>query len=95
MDTSSTSSSGAGAMNVEKRDGTVEAFDRSKVVRSCASAGATPEQCEMIATGIEQWMSNANGAPVKSTEIRDRVIEALRTESPDTASAFEAYVKEG
>jgi transcriptional regulator NrdR family protein len=82
------------AMNVEKKDGTMEPFDRSKVVGACVNAGATNEQAEKCASMVEEWaMGAAMNGSVKSFEIREKVLEMLRMENPAAATAYESYVK--
>lgn len=81
-------------LKVEKRDGRTEEFDRIKIVNGIVKSGATPEQAEVITTEIEKWAQGvAVDGVVKTSYIRAKVLEHLRTASPEAANNFAAYKK--
>lgn len=81
-------------MQVEKKDGRLEDFDRGKISRGIAAAGASSETAEAIATEVESWVTGAATEGVISTaEIRDKVLELLRAQDPTAATNFEQYQK--
>ena len=80
-------------IKVQKRDGTMEAFDRSKIVSGLTNAGATVQEVEKVVGQIEAWVQGVAGGVVKSVDIRAKVIEMLRTANATVASAFEGYSK--
>jgi transcriptional regulator NrdR family protein len=79
---------------VQKKDGQLEAFDRNKVIRGAVAAGATAEEAERVAAGIEAWLPTAvvNGL-IKSAELRVKGLELLRGINPTAAMSFEQYQK--
>lgn len=81
-------------IQVEKRDGRKEAFDRNKVSAGVAKSGATPEQADSIASQVETWAQGAAvDGVIKTGDIRTKVLELLRTANPQAAGNFEAYKK--
>ncbi|MBN2016364.1 hypothetical protein JW766_06075 [Candidatus Dojkabacteria bacterium] len=82
-------------LKVEKKDGRLESFDRNKVVSSATKAGASNEQSESIASQIETWAyETAVDSVIKTSSIREKVLELLRPMNPQAATAFETYIKE-
>lgn len=81
-------------MQVEKKDGRLEDFNRGKISRGIVAAGASPETAEAITTEIENWAAGAATDDVISTrEIRGKVLELLRAQDPAAATSFEQYQK--
>lgn len=79
---------------VEKKNGQVEPFDRSKILSGLVKSGATPEQAETITAQVENWsLTVAVNNTVKTSAVRSKVLEFLRGVNPNTAAAFEAYQK--
>jgi transcriptional regulator NrdR family protein len=79
---------------VQKKDGRLEAFDRSKLIRGALAAGATTEEAEKVATGIEAWLPTAEvDGVVRSADLRTKSLELLREVNPAAATSFEAYKK--
>lgn len=81
-------------IKVQKRDGRFEDFDRNKVLGGIIKSGATPEQAGTITTQVETWAQGAmvNGV-IKSSEIKAKVLEILRSVAPTAAANFETYKK--
>ncbi len=69
-------------MTVIKRNGTREAFDRSKIVRSLMSAcnkrSVTMEQIEQTATEIENTFLNSMKREIDSRDIGELVMDKLK-----------------
>lgn len=81
-------------LKVEKKDGTQEDFDRSKVVSGVVASGAASDVAENVASQVESWAGGAAVAGViRAADIRAKVTELLRAANPVAASAFEAYQK--
>jgi len=81
-------------IQVEKKDGRKEPFDRNKVSAGVTKSGATPEQADSIASQIETWaQGTAVDGVIKASDIRTKVLELLRTANPQAAGKFEAYKK--
>lgn len=79
---------------VQKKDGSLEDFDRSKIVNGVIKAGGTAEDAEKVALGIEAWLPTvAQNGVVKSTDIRTKGLEVLQTVNPAIAASFESYQK--
>lgn len=79
-------------IKVEKKDGRLEDFDRNKVSNGIVKSGASAAEAESIADQIETWaQSAAMAGVVKSSAIRTKVLELLRSVNPEAAAAFEAY----
>ena len=79
---------------VQKKDGTLEDFDRSKVVNGVIKAGGTPEDAEKVAAEIEVWLPTAAvDNVVQSSALRVKGLEILQTVNPIAAATFEAYKK--
>lgn len=81
-------------MQVQKRDGGLEEFDRSKVSGGVVKSGGTLDQAETIATQVETWAQGvAVDGVIKAGEIRMKVLELLQAVNPEAAATFEAYRK--
>lgn len=75
-------------------DGRVEDFDRNKIVNGVIKSGAPQDQAESIAAQIETWAQGAaTDGIIKARDIRNKVLEALRSLNPEAASSFETYKK--
>lgn len=81
-------------IKVEKKDGRMEDFDHNKVSSGIVKSGASPTEAETITNQIETWaQSVAVNGVVKSSAIRTKVLELLRSVNPEAAASFEAYKK--
>ena len=82
-------------MQVKKRDGRLEDFDREKIIQSVMAAGLMEEEAESLASEVEVWVGEVAEEGVVSTlKIRDKVLELLRGRDPESATRFEEYKKE-
>ncbi len=81
-------------LQVQKKDGTLQPFDRSKISAGVIRSGATPEESENVTAQVEAWAQGAaqNGV-IGSTELRAKVLEVLLGVNPTAAAAFESYQK--
>lgn len=69
-------------LQVLKRDGTVEAYDREKLLRSvrlpCAKRPITQREIEELVDGIEDELSTRGQDEVESRELGELVMERLK-----------------
>lgn len=81
-------------IKVQKKDRRLEDFDRNKVLNGIIKSGATPEQAERVTGQVEVWAPGAavNGV-IKSSGIKVKVLELLRSVNPEAAATFETYKK--
>jgi len=80
---------------VQKKDGTIEDFDRSKIVTGIMKAGGSAEDAEKVAQEIEAWLPTAAvNNIVKTTDIRAKGLEVLWQVNPAVAARFESYKKQ-
>lgn len=81
-------------MKVQKKDGRLDDFDRSKILAGLIKSGATPDQAETITKQVEGWIPEvAVNGMIRSSEIRVKALEALRIVNPQAAANFETYKK--
>jgi len=80
-------------LQVQKKDGSSQDYDRRKLLTSLIRAQATPEQAMRVATDIETWLVSQNLQVVQSDVIKARIIEDLKRVNPDAAHNYEAYKK--
>lgn len=79
---------------VQKKDGNLEDFDRSKITNGLVKAGASEEEAEKVASEIEAWLPTAAvDNVVNSLDIRVKGLDALKTVNPEVAAKFEDYKK--
>lgn len=81
-------------VKVEKKDGSFQDFDKSKIVSAVSAAGGSTVEADGISQQIEDWAKTGaiNGA-VKSADIRLKAIELLRVTNPSAAATFEGFQK--
>jgi len=81
---------------VQKRGGSMEDFDRNKVIAGVVRAGGTPEDAQKVVAEVEAWLPTVvQDNMVASTEIRAKALSVLGQVNPDVAKQFEGYKKEG
>jgi transcriptional regulator NrdR family protein len=80
-------------LKILKRDGTMEDFDRSKLVGGLLKAGATPAEADNVTGQVESWANGLNLEVVSSTDVWKKVIEALKAINPGAGTAYETYRK--
>lgn len=80
---------------VRKKDGSLEDFDRNKIVSGVMKAGGLAEDAEKVAAAIDAWLPTAvvEGV-VNSSQIRTKGLKVLRIVNPTVAASFESYKKQ-
>jgi len=79
---------------VQKKDGSLEDFDRNKIVNGVLNAGGSAEEAEKVASEIEAWLpAGAVNGVVRSLDIRTKGLEVFRGLNPTAAATFESYKK--
>ena len=79
---------------VQKKDGSMEDFDRQKIVSGVMKAGGTQEDAEKVADEVEAWLpSAAKDNVVSALDIRTKGLEVFRTVNPTAAQTFESFQK--
>lgn len=81
---------------VQKRDGTLENFDRNKVLIGAIKSGASNAEAESLVLKVESSLqSMAINGVIKSPSIRTQILKFLRDINPKVGSSFEYYRKSG
>jgi transcriptional regulator NrdR family protein len=81
-------------IKAKKKDGTLEDFNRSKIINGLLKSGATAQEAESLAGQVETWAQTAAvDGVVETGAIRSEVLRLLRTANPGVAANFEAYKK--
>ncbi len=81
-------------LQVQKKDGSLEPFDRNKIKNGLLESGASAQEAETIASQVEVWAQTAAvNNVVKTADIRTKVLELLQSANPTVAASFEAYQK--
>jgi len=76
-------------VNIEKRNGKMEQFQRVKVIVSVRKAGATEEVAQKIADEVESKVHEG----MSTAKIKKLVLTMLQKQSKKAAGAFRAYRK--
>ena len=79
-------------LKVEKKDGSMVAFELDKVKTSVMNAGADPNQADQVTQEVANWVRSEASGVVKTSDIRMKVIELLKGLNPDAAKSYESYV---
>ncbi len=81
-------------LQAQKKDGSLEPFDRNKIKNGLIKSGASEAEAESITSQAETWaQTTAVNNIVKTADIRTKVLELLRSANPTVAASFEAYQK--
>jgi transcriptional regulator NrdR family protein len=79
---------------VQKKDGSLEDFDKQKIIGGVVKAGASVEDAQKVADAIEAWLPvAAKENVVNSMDIRVKGLEVLKSVNPDVAAQFETFKK--
>jgi transcriptional regulator NrdR family protein len=79
---------------VQKKDGSLQDFDKAKIISGIVRSGATPEEAEQIIVEVETWLPTVVVEEIVSSHaIREKVLETLRAINPTAVSNFENYQK--
>lgn len=77
-------------LRVQKKNGQIEDFDKTKIARVLGRVGVGPDEAQKVADGVEAWAQAAGAEPVKTSDIRNKVLELV---SPKAKSAYEEFEK--
>jgi len=79
-------------MQVKKRDGSLQGFDREKLKGSVVAAGVADNEAESLTAGVEVWMEGAavDGA-VESQAIWEKVYGELQGLNSEAAEAYRKF----
>jgi len=79
---------------VQKKDGTIQDFDRNKMLSGMTKSGASLEEAEKVTAQIEGMLAGmAVDGVVQTVQLREKVLEVLKTVNPTAAATFENYQK--
>jgi len=78
---------------IQKKDGTLENYDRAKLLLSMVRAQATPDQAETALSQVESWLTQSKQESVSTKEVHDKVVEILKGINPHAAQGYEIYRK--
>ena len=81
------------AIQVIKKDGTLEDFEKDKIERVTKAAGLSQEQAKRLASDIEKWAQTSNKNQITTLQIRDQVLKGLNNLNQFAANAFVWYEK--
>ena len=76
-------------MNVIKKDGSMEAFDKNKIARGCKKSGAS----DVVAKKVANAVSNKAEDGISTIEIGEMVIAELKKLDKKSASEYEKYFR--
>lgn len=76
-------------MNVEKKDGSMEAFDKNKIASGCKKSGAT----DVVAKKVANTVSLKAKDGISTIEIGEMVIAELKKLDKKSGAAFEKYFR--
>lgn len=76
-------------MDVVKKDGSMEAFDKNKIAKGCEKSGASADVAKKVATAV----SNMAEDGISTIEIGEMVIAELKKLDKKSASEYEKYFK--
>jgi ribonucleoside-triphosphate reductase len=74
-------------IQVTKKDGAVEPFQREKIVKSCINAGATREVAEKVADEVAKNLHEN----ITTVEIRALVLSSLSDKNPAWVMKYMEY----
>lgn len=80
-------------IQVVKRDGSLENFERDKIERVTAAAGLSQEQAKELADEIEKWVETSGKNQLTTLQIREQVLKRLNNLNQFAANAFVWYEK--
>jgi transcriptional regulator NrdR family protein len=74
-------------MQIVKKDGTREDFDKQKIINACLSAGLAPDVAEKIGNEVENLAYDG----METKEIRILVLNKVRKADPSCAQKWIDY----
>lgn len=79
-------------VQVRKKDGSLEDFNREKVYNSLLAAGLSPVDADEVADEIQVWVAGSDQI-ISTLEIRERSIDLMKTKDVTAAERYKAYKK--
>lgn len=76
-------------MNVVKKDGSMEPFDKSKIASGCRKSGASEVVAKKVANAVAKKVEDGTS----TTEIGEMVIAELKKLDRKSGAAFEEYFR--
>ena len=80
-------------VKIEKKGGEAEEYERKKILLSLIRAGTPPDQAERIVADVESWLNSQEEVVVKSSDIRQRIINILKKINPQAAQGYKIHRK--
>lgn len=81
-------------LKVIKRDGDKELWSDDKIITSIGKAGLDIKEAENVSVGIKNYFKkNSINFLVSSSEIRDKVVGALKNIDPVASESYKIYKK--
>ena len=79
---------------VIKRDGSIQDFDKSKVMDGILKSGASMEVAEAVALDVEAVFSDKTDEDkVSYLDIKAEVVNSLESKDPDCVQKYASYQK--
>ncbi|MBI2543238.1 MAG: hypothetical protein HYW24_03570 [Candidatus Aenigmarchaeota archaeon] len=75
---------------VRKRNGKLQLFDKSKIVKACKKSGASIKSAIMVAEEVAKKVGNTT---IRAERLSKMVIGSLRKRNKRAAQSFVAFVK--
>lgn len=75
---------------VRKRNGALQAFNKSKIVKACKKAGVSTKSAMAVA---EEVAKKVGKATIRAERLSKLVVASLRKRNKRAAQSFVAYVK--
>ncbi|MFZ3077137.1 MAG: ATP cone domain-containing protein [Candidatus Aenigmatarchaeota archaeon] len=76
-------------MDVEKKDGSMEAFDKNKIAKGCEKSGASADVAKKVALAVSKKATDG----ISTIEIAEMVIAELHKLDHKAAASFEKYFR--
>lgn len=76
-------------MDVVKKDGSMEAFDKNKIARGCEKSGASADVAKKVANAVSKKVKDG----MSTIEIGEMAIAELKKLDRKSASEFEKYFR--
>jgi len=80
-------------ITIIKRGGSEEVFDKNKITKVVKAAGLSDNQAALLSENVNTWVEKCGKEKITSLEIRDKVLEQLKTMNDNAAGLYEWYEK--
>jgi transcriptional regulator NrdR family protein len=79
---------------VVKRDFVKEPYSYDKIIFSILKSGVPMANAEGLSKKVETWvLENTKKGEIKSSQLRDKIIEVMSKDFPGEADTYKTYVK--